>query len=204
MPKPTRTTVAVGVLFVAHAVYAACVIALEASMYGELLKRPNARTLSIVLLLASAAGLAHLVWTRNVPSPNVCILLLVLDVVCVSVLLSTAVNAGAHNPWNPMPSENKYPVGGATVFAKAYCASQGHRVCSAFPLVQTIRNLSTLPATLLTVTVTSSTTLEHFCANAHLPPVPSLFNMTSPNDMLTPAYLLCDETDYTPICACIN
>ncbi|EQC32456.1 hypothetical protein SDRG_09783 [Saprolegnia diclina VS20] len=81
--------------------------------------------------------------------------------------------------WSKLFSD-EYPRKAANAFTDAYCVSQGHRFCGALPLVQTIlfpgvwpqpnvtaeiaRTFSTLPATFLNVTVTSSTTINSFCA----------------------------------------
>ncbi|EQC30990.1 hypothetical protein SDRG_11463 [Saprolegnia diclina VS20] len=95
MPKPTRTTVAVAIAFVVVATYGGCVVALDASMYGALIVMPHATTVGILTILLATLGLVHLVWTRLVPSPTLCLLLLILEVVCASVLLGMAVNGVA-------------------------------------------------------------------------------------------------------------
>ncbi|EQC30867.1 hypothetical protein SDRG_11348 [Saprolegnia diclina VS20] len=95
MPKPTRTTVAVAIAFVVVAAYGACVVALDASMYGALIVMPHAIGAAITAIVIAALGLMHLVWTRLVPSPTFCLVLLILEVVCASVLLGLAVNGVA-------------------------------------------------------------------------------------------------------------
>ena len=105
---------------------------------------------------------------------------------------------GPNVPSNPMPYTYKdaYPKKAASAFAEAYCASEGRRFCSAFPLVQTIlypgmwpdpnvtaeiaRTLSTLPTTFLGVTVTSTTTMNSFCAAVNLMNVRSNAYMLGP------------------------
>ncbi|KDO26678.1 hypothetical protein SPRG_22206 [Saprolegnia parasitica CBS 223.65] len=93
MPTPTRTTVAVAIAFLLFAAYGACVKALDASMYSALLAMPHASTVGTVAIVVAVLGLVHLVWTRCAPSPTLCLVLLVAEVVCASVLLAYAVAA---------------------------------------------------------------------------------------------------------------
>ncbi|KDO18102.1 hypothetical protein SPRG_16445 [Saprolegnia parasitica CBS 223.65] len=226
MPKPTRTTIAVVITFVAVAAFGACIAALASSMYNELVMLPHEDMVvtSIFTTTFAALGLVHIVWTRGDPSHSLCLFLLFADLACCSVLLGDAVNAipltmraiknapalttyqhrmeaffasdasrqynyshtlgsgVANAPRNPIASE--YPSKAARAFADAYCVSEGHRFCSAHPLVQTIlypgmwpdpnvtaeiaRTLSTLPTTFLDVPVTASTTIDSFCAAVNL------------------------------------
>ena len=233
MPKPTRTTIAVAIAFVAVAAYGAYVAALLDSMYDELVALPHVDMVmtSIFTTIFAAVGLVHLVWTRGAPWHSLCLFLLFADMVCCCVLLGYAINAipltmiaieraserttyqhrmeaffasdagrqyhywdtlfhsGRYMPTlpsNPMPYSynDLYPKKAASAFEDAYCASEGHRFCSAFPLAQTIvysgmwpnpnvtaeiaRTLSTLPTTFLDVPVTATTTIDSFCAAVNL------------------------------------
>ena len=232
MPKPTRTTIAVAIAFVAVVAFGACIAALAASMYDELVALPHEAMVvtSIFTTAFAALGLVHLVWTRGDPSHSTCLFFLLANLACCSVLLGYAINAipltmiaieatpklttyqhrmetffasdtsrqndyghtlfGRFTP-NGIPSNplsysdsRQYPFKAASAFADAYCASEGRRFCSAFPLVQTIlypgmwpdpnvtaeiaRNLSTLPTTFFNVPVTATTTLDSFCAAVDL------------------------------------
>ncbi|EQC36892.1 hypothetical protein SDRG_05721 [Saprolegnia diclina VS20] len=226
MPKPTRTTIAVAIAFVAVVAFGAIIAALAASMYAELVALPHdAMVVTNIFTTGFAAlGLVHIVWTRGDPSHSTCLFFLFANVACCSVLLGYAVSAipltmraieaapalttyqhrmeaffasGTSRQFNysdslsgyrsKVPSHplsysdsRQYPFKAARAFADAYCASEGHRFCSAFPLTQTIlypgmwpdpnataeiaRTLSTLPTTLFNVTVTATTTLDSFCA----------------------------------------
>ncbi|KDO32946.1 hypothetical protein SPRG_02639 [Saprolegnia parasitica CBS 223.65] len=95
MAKPTRTTIAVAITFVAVAAFGACVAALAGSMYNEVVALPHEVMVlvSIFTIGFAALGLVHIVWTRGDPSHLLCLFLVFADLVCCSVLLGDAVNA---------------------------------------------------------------------------------------------------------------